>query len=63
MKAGAIIFVVSLVREAVATTATSLFRIISGHPSNELERVAADALRQFLQKMIDRSRLMNPEVP
>ena len=63
MKAGAIIFVVTFVREAAKQAAGSLFRIVSGRPSNAMEVAAADALRQFLQRMINRSRLMNPEVP
>ena len=63
MKAGAIIFVVTFMREATKQAASTLYRILSGSPSNEMERAAADALRQFLQRLIARSRLMNPEVP
>jgi len=58
-----IVFVVSLAKEAAQVVAHSLMRILSGKPENNFEREVADLLRRFLQKLINRSRLMNPGVP
>lgn len=54
------VFIVTFIRETFQVTAASLIRIISGRPANAVERELTNLLRQFLQKAIAHSHLMNP---
>lgn len=63
MNRGFVVVVITVAQEVIRYIAAMIMRILSGNPSNEFERRMADELRAFLQRLISRSRLMNPAMP
>lgn len=63
LNSGLLIIVGTALQEVFRMVGASLYRIFSGQPRYQFERDLTDALRELLQRLVSRSRLMNPALP